>query len=224
MQLLNVISARSIWLFSVLDLNPRGTAIESDLIEWLKATYRFQKYPSSPVDIDPESKTLTFTSGRVKSDYEATQKERYVTVDLVIYNDGLAANTRSSTRDADRFLEEVISSAVRELNLVYPETIRRKLYLSEMEVRLDRPMSSLNAKLRELAAKISSLRGDPSPVGFEFSGVSFLPDPVEQATIAGFVLERKTNTAWSENRFYTKAPLHTDAHLRLLEEFEGILA
>ena len=223
MQLLSVITARSIWLFPVIDLNPQGKAIESDLIEWLKTTYRFQKYPSSPLDFDAATKTLTFVGGKFKSGYEDNGKERYISVDLSIYTDGLVANTKSSTRDGDKFLDEAISSAVNELHLVSPKNIRRKLYYSEMDVRLDRPMSLLNPKLEKLAATISSLREDTNPITFEFSGVTFLPDLTAQASISSFGIERKINTPWSENRYYTRAPLQTDDHLRVLEEFEGIL-
>jgi len=223
MQLLNVLIARSIWLFPVLDINPRGRAIDSDLIDWLKATYHFQKYPSSPLDFDPETKTLTFTAGKFKSGYVTDETEQYIAVDLLIYTDGVVANTRSSTKDSDRFLDEAIRAAVKELNLVYPQHIRKKLYYSEMDVRLDRPMASLNPKLEKLAGTISSLRGDTNAIAFEFSGVSFLPDPNAQATVSAFSVERKVNTEWSENRYYSRAPLQTDAHLRVLEEFEGLL-
>lgn len=223
MQLLTVIAARAVWLFPLLDINPRGKAVTSELIDWLKATYYFQKYPSSPLDFDPQTKTLTFAEGKFKSGYEASGKEQYVAIDLSIYTDGVVANTRSSTRDSDKFLDETIRSAVKELNLVYPENIRKKLYYSEIDVRLDRPMHYLNPKLEKLAAKISSVRGDTDLTAFEFSGVSFLPDPKAQAIVSGFSIERKVNTEWSENRYYSRAPLQTDDHLRLLEEFEGLL-
>jgi len=207
----------------VLDINPRGKAVDSDLIEWLKATYHFQKYPSSPLDFDPETKTLTFAAGRFKSGYETDRKERYIAVDLLIYTDGVMANTRSSTHDSDTFLEGTIRAAVKELNLVYPDNIRKKLYYSEMDIRLDRSMNFLNPKLEKLAATISSLLGDPNSTVFEFSGVSFLPEPKAQAMVSSFSIERKVNTEWPENRYYSRAPLQTDAHLRLLEEFEGLL-
>ena len=223
MELLNIITARSIWLFPVQDLNPQGRAVESDLIGWLKATYHFQKYPSSPLDFDPESKTLMFKGGKFKSGDDENNEERYITVDLAIYTDGLVANTRSSTENTDHFLDEAIRSAVKSLNLVYPEKIRKKLYYSEMDVRLDRPMHSLNPKLEKLADTISSSQGDANSTTFEFSGVSFLPDPKAHVAVSAFSIERKVNTEWSENRYYSKAPLQTNAHLKLLKEFEELL-
>ena len=224
MKLLNIITARSIWLFSIQDLNPKGSAIESDLIEWLAKTYHFKKYPSSALDFDAQTKTLSFKGGKFKSGLTDEGKERYVSVDLSIYTDGLVANTRSSTEDGDKFLEEAIHSAVDRFQLVYDhQTIRRKSYFSEMDVRLDRPLSLLNPKLTELATAISSLQDESNRTTFEFSGVSFLPDPTAQTTVSAFSLERKVNTPWSENRYFAKAPLQTNAHLQLLNDFEGIL-
>src|SRR5207248_11230692 len=95
MQLLNVITARSVWLFDIAELNPRGKALFPDLFEWLKEAYDFQKVPSSLTDVD-DTKAFVFSNGQ----YQA-KEEIFVHVELKIYNDGLMANTQSSTRDTE---------------------------------------------------------------------------------------------------------------------------
>jgi len=222
MQILKIITARSIWLFPTSDLNPRGKAIDYDLLEWLKETYQFQKYPSSSFDLDKDTRTLTFAGGKFKAGYEDNGEERYLSVGLLIYTDGLVANTESSTNDSDKFLEEVLHSAVKQFGLVHPGEISKRLYVSEMDVRLDQVIRLLNPKLETLANRVSELKHG-HPIAFEFSGLSFLPEPQAQATISGFTIERKVNTEWSEKRYNTKAPLQTDAHLRVLKEFEEVL-
>ena len=188
-----------------------------------KEPITFRKYPSSAFDLDSETKALVFLGGKFKSRHEEDGKERYLAVALTVYNDGLVANTESSTSDTDEFLEGLIQSAVTEFGLVHPG-IRKKLYFSEMDVRLDRPIRLINPRLQQLASRISELRGDTNPIAFEFSGVTFLPEPTAQAAVSGFSLERKVNTDWSESRYYTRAPLQTDAHLKILEEFGALLA
>src|SRR5258708_2819668 len=111
MQLLNVNTARSAWLFDTAELNPRGKALFPDLFEWLKDAYDFQKIPSSMTDVD-DTKAFVFSTGQ----YQA-KEEIFVNVELKIYNDGLVANTQSSTRDTDRFLEDVLISASAEFSL-----------------------------------------------------------------------------------------------------------
>jgi|SRR5215831_11999176 len=214
MELITIIVARSVWLFNILDLNPKGRALE-DVTKWLAAAYSFQKFPLTPNDLHPEKKGLVFTGGKFKSGDE------YVTVDLDIYNDGVVVNGRSSTDDNDRFIDEILRGCVEHFGLVYPK-IGRKIYYSEMDVRISRPMTLLNPSLEHLANRLTELKGD-SPAFFGFAGISFLPSPPAQPTTPGFLLERKVNTDFSENRYYTRAPLQTNAHLEFIREIEAAL-
>ncbi len=203
-------------------MNPQGKAIETELIDWLKKTYQFAKYPVSAFDLDPETKALAFTGGKFLAGRESG-KERYIALGLALYKDGLVVNTESSTSDGEKFLAEVLDSVAKEFNLILPEKIQKKLYLNEMDVRLDRSISLLNPKLNSIAHRFSELRIEDPNTGFTFSGISFHVEPEKQAVLSPFLLERKLNTDWSENRYYTRAPLHTDAHIKILEEIESIL-
>lgn len=225
MQVLKILNARSVWLFPISDINPRGKSIGTDLIEWLKNTYRFQKYPSSEFDFNTESRTLSFEGGKFKADHDEGGHDAYISVSLAIYNDGLLANTQSSTEAADKFLTEALGAAIQEFGLSNPQTMRRKLYYNEMDVRIDKPLTLLNPKLQTIANRITELRQwDQPTTAFEFSGVSFFPEPMSQSSVASFALERKIGTDWSENRYYTRAPLKTSDHILMLNEFEQSLS
>ena len=41
--------------------------------------------------------------------------------------------------------------------------------------------------------------------------------------ITPFLFERQENTTPSEHRYFSRAPLRTDDHFKLLEEFETLL-
>jgi hypothetical protein len=217
MQLLNVITARSVWLFDIAELNPRGKALFPDLFEWLKDAYDFQKVPSSLTDVD-DTKAFVFSNGQ----YQA-KEEIFVHVELKIYNDGLMANTQSSTRDTDRFLEDVLISASAEFSLNFrPEMIRKKLYLSELNV------SSLkhfaNPGFERFATKIAQATSSNGPFDFEFGGVSFWPrQTFPPLAVAAFHFERKLNTDRDQHKYFSRAPLQTDDHLQLLTDFEAEL-
>jgi hypothetical protein len=217
MQLLNVITARAVWLFDVVELNPRGKALFPDLFEWLKGAYDFQKTPSSLTDVD-ETKAFVCSNGQ----YQA-KEEIFVNVDLKIYNDGLIANTQSSTRDAEHFLEDVLISASAEFNLNFrPEMIRKKLYLSEMNV--SSLKNVVNPGYERFAAKIAQATSCNGPFNFEFGGVSFWPrQTFPPLTVAAFYFERKQNTDRDQHKYFSRAPLQTDDHLQLLTEFEAEL-
>jgi hypothetical protein len=218
MQLLNVIRARSIWLFDVQELNPRGKHIEFGLIEWLKANYHFAKYPSSTTDRD-QSGGLAFSEGVFQ-----VEEDWCISVDLHIYADGLVADTRSSTKDADAFLEQTLSLVVQDFGLVYhPEMIRRKLYVSELNVAPQQPLRNLNLQLQAFAKRLTALLGEQTPIMFELASIGFWPDPAFPTHHVPFQFERKLNIPFSEHRYYSRAPLQTEDHLQLLEEFEVLL-
>jgi hypothetical protein len=223
MQLLNVINARATWLFELADLNPRGVNIFPDLLSWLKETYGFEKSPASINDLD-ETKGLSFKLGTFRPGEEGFSPS--VDVELTVYNDGLLAGTHSSTHDTDAFLLDVLRSAAEEFGLHFdPTIIRSKIYLSEITVRMEQSLRTLNPKLAQFAERLSMIHGHKCAGPFEVGGISFWADTSMAALkFAPFLLERKLNAPFSENRYYSKAPLHTDEHVRLLEDFEGLLA
>ena len=146
---------------------------------------------------------------------------------MTIFNDGIVAKSSSSTEDTDKFLENVISSSVTEFSLAFdPTMIRRKIYLSQLNVKLDKPLGSINPKLTAFAEKLSAMcTTNIVPTNFEVGGLAFWTDNTFAITkTAPFLIERRVNAPFSENRFYTKAPLRTDQHIAMLSELETILA
>jgi hypothetical protein len=220
MKLISVGGARSIWLFDINDLNPRGKDVNSDLLDFLREAYFFDKVPSSPIDLDPEKKSLKFERGRFQ-----VKEEIYVSVSLEIYNDGFVADSRSSTRDTDAFVEDVLSLAAKEFSLTYdPSMIRTKMHVSELTVRMDSVLFNLHPKLVDFANTISSMCGSEVPP-FECSLLGFGTDlAISHLKPSNFVLDRKIGAPFSENRYYSRAPVHTDQHQELLVELEHILS
>jgi hypothetical protein len=152
MELLSVIRARSIWLFDFTDLNPLGKRIYPELLGWLKDSYNFSKVPSSSVDLD-ETKALAFLGGSFQ-----VSPENLIGVDLKLYNDGVVVDTRSSTKDSDEFIHEMLTTAAKQFDLVYsPEMGRKRLYLSELNVRCKSTFQGLNPGLKTFTNKISRL-------------------------------------------------------------------
>ncbi len=221
MQLVNVLAARSTWFLELGDLNPRGKNISVELIAWLKDNYEFAIVPSSVNDLDPTTKGLMFKQGSFQA-----KEEIFVGVELGIFNDGFIATTMSNTKDSDGFLQDMLSTAARDFSLSYsPQMIRAKMYISELNVRLDRPLPSLDPRLAPLAAKITAACGQKNIQPFELGGVSFWTDTSDLAIkLSRFTIERRINAPFEENRFYAKASLQTDDHVKLLEEFELLLA
>jgi hypothetical protein len=216
MELVSVATARVAWLFDIADLNPRGKSIFPEILEWLEEEYHFEKAPKSATDLD-ENKAFAFSRGKFQAG-----EEIFVDVDLKIFTDGLVATSSSSTRDTEAFLESVLKSAAEEFSLAYkPEAVRRKLQVSELNVRSAKELIGVNPKLAQVAEKISELLPRNVKLPYEFAGVMISPvQGVSNISISPFRFERKLNTSPDEHKFYSTAPLHTDGHLELLEWFE----
>ncbi|MBZ5515687.1 MAG: hypothetical protein LAN62_12765 [Acidobacteriia bacterium] len=221
MKLLSVTTARAIWLFDIQDMNPKGKSIFPDLLDWLKGEYHFQKFPKSTADRD-EHGGLAFSEG----DFQI--KEEIFDVAMSIYNDGLVATTQSSTDESEAFLVNVLDLACKEFSLKFDTSmIRRRMYLSEINVILDGSLSRINPNVEAISEEISAALSLDKASGFQLTGLILGADlttlPPSKQVFSGFVIERKVGAPFSENRFWSKAPLPTNRHLELLNQFEKIL-
>lgn len=218
MRVLNVVSASSTWLFEIADLNPKGKSLFPELLDWLKDRYNFKTAPETAEAIEGKE-GLQFKKGA----YQA-KEEVFVDVELTIFNDGVLAKSSSSTEDTDKFIEDVISGVVLDFSLTFDQNmIRRKLYLSELNIKLEQPLPNLNPKLSAFAARLTKDSGSANL--FEVGGISFWTDVTNSVyKTPPFTIERRLNAPFGESRFYTKAPVKTSQHISLLAELEGVLA
>lgn len=212
MNLLTIAGARSIWLFQIYDWNPRGRSlipIYSSLVE----KYNFQKYPKLN-EIDWQ-KGVKFEDGVF-----VNKAGEQLAINLTVYNDGVVADTRSSTIDSDYFLEEMLGYFTTAFGFPdYQLVLRKKAYASEMVVRLERPTDSINPKLRAFADRLSALLPNDN-IPFR-AAINLASDPERAGTALSFRLEPAAGFPFSENRYYSLAPLPTDVHLSVLQEFEA---
>jgi len=222
-KLFSVMTARAIWFFDIQDMNPKGKSIFADLSEWLKDQYHFEKFPKSTDERD-EHGGLAFMRGEFQ-----VKENTFIPVDLGIYSDGLVATAQSSTNDSEAFLKDLLDSACKEFSLIFNDSmVRRKMYLSEINIKFDGSLDHMNPSLKQFAGKILSILGLDAKSQFQVTGMIFGADqislPLSKQLFSGFVLERKGGAPFSENRFYAKAPLPTHQHLELLEELERLLS
>ena len=221
MKILSVVSAKSLWFFDPRELNPRGKSIYPELIDWLREEYDFEEVPKSQTDANPQG-GLEFKRGCFEVDAKTNE---FINVDLTLFTDGALADTRSSTKDSDAFLERTLKSVAEVFGLEHdPSLIRKKGHISEVSYRSDRSLSALNPRLEQFCSRLSDLSKRP----IQTIALMFGRDPREAMmpapTLPPFSFERLANSPFSENRYYSKAPIDTETHFKLLEEFEEILA
>ncbi len=218
MKLLSVNLARTILLGHMSDLNPRGASTYSILFPFLVETYKFKKLPSLTEIPDP-SKGIKFEHGdfNIGSDYP-------IVVNLTLYNDGVVADSGSSTNYTDAFLEDMYTKFSELFKIPPPKSIiRKRVYLSQLYISMDKSLEIVNPKIKLISQYLSETVEEGNEL-FQLGGISFWPDQISKVPPAPFRFERTIGAAFSENRYYSAAPLPTDKHLELLDKLESILS
>jgi hypothetical protein len=218
MELASILVARAMAWVEPIDLNPRGTVFYPELTRALVARYGFQKFPQKLEDFD-ESKGVTFGVGRLGDT---------VIEQLVIYTYGIVLDTRISTLESRRLLEEAFEWGRRELGLVYKaDMVKRWQYASQVTFRSTAQMTGANSAVERLAASVAKGVADTLGENLKYD-LAILSLDYDQLTrkhpLGRFSIQRRDNTPFSENKYFSDAPLPTDVHLRLIEQFERDLS
>jgi hypothetical protein len=231
MKIIQVRLARSIWLFDLGDLNPRGKDISEDLIDWIKDNYDFKIAPDPRVIAGGVSAAPAVPGNQAPSGIEfqrghfQAREEIFIEINkLTLYNDGIVIDTSSSTADSDRFAQDLLQSAARDFALAFDdETVRKRLYLSELIVRSELSFDLINPRLAAFSRRIEESMIEVPKPQFQIGGLSFWSEPNDAGQHRVFALERQLGKAVEDRRYFSRAPLTTDEHFKLLKELEQIL-
>lgn len=215
MKLLAVNSARAIWLVPTAFLNPRGRYLIPIAIE-LMGRYRFATTPDAK-DLSTRPLEAKFENGSFN---DASGNPIYASLSL--HEDGLIAETRSSTDESERFLDEVLSALSTEYQLPhYKDLGVQRLYVSEVVVEMSMPANIFSNRLLPFVEKLRGGSSNNPGVPMDLIALAFGPDPTVTKKTASFRIERLVNSAFNENRYVCSAPLRTSEHLELLSALEG---
>ena len=213
-----ILLARALAWIEPTELNPTGRVFYPDLAKALVARYNFQKFPQTVEEFD-EAKGVTFGAGKLDS---STIEQ------VVIYTYGIVLDTRKSTQESKRLLEEAMQWGCKELGLTYKSSmIKRWQYASQIIFYSDAALTDMSPAIQRLTKtmteNIGQLTGER--LTYEVTGVLVDYDQLSRKHPLGrFSIQRRENTPFAENKYFSEAPLPTDVHLKLLEQFEADLA
>jgi len=212
--------ARTIWVIDMNRVNVEGRSL-LDMFQGIGKRYRFAKYPQHLLDYNSDN-ALEFSSGTFLKGASADLR-----VGLTIYNNGLVADSLSSTDNSEAFLQDIAQWAEKKHNFhIDPALITRKSYVSQIEVQFAGELQLVNPKLNFLPAQLYSLvvPFDGKPMEYRFGGISAWTENVEkERTLNAFRLERKWNTPFEENIYFSAAPMPTQQHVAILGDIEAAL-
>lgn len=215
MQLLAVVEARVIALFDMNELNPGGKVFFPNVLGKLVERFQFQRFPKTPEQLD-ESKGIEFFDGHWNG-VNVTK--------VTFYYNGILLETRSSTADSQRILDEALRWSSDSFGLHYePSMIISWKYLNAFSFTSDAPLLEANSAISKLANGISQAVGPVlgEPVQYRSTRLDIDFDKLNrQSPIAYMTIQRKLDAPFAANRYLTEAPLPTDVHIQLLQQFEA---
>ena len=215
MKVLSIHIARSIWLFPTNFLNPNGRTI-IPAINGIIDRYSFLEAPVPKEFIGSEKKSLEMKIGMF-----ATQDDQPIGVSLTIHHDGLVAETRTTTKDSDRFLEDALTFLSNEFGLAsFRDLPINRKYLSEIYFTLSHTPEFFSEQTNSFVEK-SSCYIDRDKMGeFQFMGMHLTTSPDLSRNPPFIRIEREAEVPADENRYFSTSSLRTDEHIKLLEELE----
>ena len=217
MRLSAVLLARVIAFVEMNDLNPRGKVRLPVVASMIVERFGFAKYPQKPEEFD-ESKGVEFVEGNFDG----------IGIDkLTIWFNGVGIDVRSSTDDAKAILVKAFDWLKKEVGLSYsPEMIKRWAYLTQVTFYTDVDFDTVHPAFANLAHRLTTAVSEIQGSTFEFrsNAIGWGFDRTQrQSAISDFSIQRRADTPFSENKHFSQAPLPTDEHIKLLEQFEADL-
>jgi hypothetical protein len=209
MELVKVQLARAIWLFDAQELNPLGIALYPAIYAAFSKRYQFAVLPK-PEEVQSGG-SLYFKQGKFVHELSTLE------VDFELHADGLVANSRHSTEASDAFLQDCLMWLGEQLSVAYPPRLTRKrLYRSELVVVAAPKLDRIADKLERFSKALSEMSKRP----IELTGLLFGAENLANV----FILDRRVNTPFEDQRYYSSSSLQTSAHLAALKVFEDLMA
>ena len=216
MKLLAISLARVTAFTDIYEWNPQNRIPFHEFSKAFVKRYGFLKSPQTLEEYDLQKGTV-YGAGQLNT----------ITIDTVtLFMKGIVIDTRSSTDNAEHFLMDLAEWAEELFQIEHsPERMRRKVFLSELSFYSEAFLRLLNPKLQQLTARLDEVVSSYArePQSFEPSSFSFSSDPPTRLGTLNLKIERLGAVPFSENKYFSSAPLPTTEHLSFLAAFEDIL-
>jgi len=216
MKFLSVSLARVTVLTNTAEYNPRNQVSIPDVVHGIVERYGFMKFPKTIEEFDL-SKGISFESGKMGG----------INISSVsLYHVGTVIDTGSSTKDCDAVHEDLVSWAMGLVGIEERPAPDRRFYLSELQFQSNLRMDALNKGFTSLVPRISTTVSKYARQQFDFEPVAIAAMPDLSNVKLGptpFRIDRLSGAPFEDKKYFSSAPLPTEEHIAILEEFEKYL-
>jgi hypothetical protein len=200
-----------------------------ELVDAVKRKYEFLKSP----DLEKLPESFDFQVGKMRVGNRVIKIEQFIVSYVGTQTTSLGAATRTSSDDAETFLEDFMVWAKSEFGLdVTP--VFSSAYHGQVEFVLDTDrLSNRFEELNELGKGITKIiegYGLKNCPPFELAGLTMHFDSSDPAFASikpiptAFAIERRVGARYAENKYFSQAPLKTADHRAVLEQLEKLLS
>ncbi len=214
MEVLAHILSRAIYIFEIHNVDPFGRMNSSESTAAIHERYGFAVFPRSLGEVNLE-KGIEFLSGRLGQ----------IAIDkLTLYSNGLVVDTRSSTEDSEAVCVDFLDEARKRLAATI--VVSRRQFVNQFSFRSGMKLARMNPVLAKITETIIKELGTDLRQDFivEPNSVKVSVDLTQVRVSPGlFAIERREDIPYSENTYFSSAPLRTKLHMQLVEEFERSL-
>ena len=212
MRLISSEFGQSLQLVVMDEIRPlHGGIFLPDLVSEIVQRYRFA---TPPAHVDP-AQSVKFQTG-VLEVVDVT----IPVVSLELYHDGVVVGSRN-TEDADAILDDFVSWSTHRFKLREPITKIPRSYLSSIVVTIEDSLDGFVSQFQQISGLLSKAFGSNGELHLTRLSIGPLP-PGQLPFRTTWNIEPRTDQPFVPNRYFSSAPLPTNAHVALLGELENM--
>jgi hypothetical protein len=208
------------------DYVPSKGIIWNDVIRGIATKYKFANVPAIQRSTSQQV-PLTFQAGEF-----GAEDEKIAIQYLFLASNGAAVQT-STSEQSDIVLEDLIAYLDNSFGFRIKASTKKRDYASTLIVQFEKSLESYIGPLETINRLVRDAVSAPPEVPFSLKRLFFGKEFVEQAPVPmqvldaidrmDFVIERRTNHPFKENRYYAAAPISSERLLRTLEDIEKVI-
>lgn len=222
------LQGRAVVLINLDELLPQQGLHAPDAIPLITMRYGFIQAPSLSDSIQKfREDGFKFEAGKL-----APAGQELAIQDFTIWPDGVVVNAYT-TQGAETFIDDFLTWGKEMFGFrATPAALTKRIYLSQLVIEFDYSIASklltLHPIFNAFNEVLQKTYGEELPPT-EITTMRFDYDhavaPLAFRVLSHFVLERRENHRFAEdNVFFSQAPLRTEDHANLLEDFERLLS
>jgi hypothetical protein len=194
---------------------PQGIYLP-DFISAVMARYDFP--------LAPNLTEATKTGAKFEHGKFIHHDESIVIKELGIYSDGMICEA-FNTDFAEFVLDDFVRWATVTFKLQEPTSLVRRTYTSALVCNFDKSVETALGKLSRTCDLLSQTLSDAYGWKYQYNlnRLAFNVDPqtIPPLRLTNFILERRLQVSYSENRYFSIAPVKTETHKKLLQAIEN---